>query len=92
MLLAVAFALLSPLPQDQHPEQRGGGLHGYIAFSATQPPDRAEYGFGCGFYSAVWQLIDEPLALAEEKTDRLRRIYANAQRDKVTAVWLKILR
>ena len=62
MLLAVAFALLSPLPQDQHPEQRGGGLHGYIAFSATQPPDRAEYGFGCGFYSAVWQLIDEPLA------------------------------
>ena len=26
-------------------------------------------------------LIDEPLALAEEKTDRLRRIYANAQRD-----------
>jgi hypothetical protein len=26
-------------------------------------------------------LLDEPLALAEEKTDRLRRIYANAQRD-----------
>jgi len=26
-------------------------------------------------------LIDEPLALAEEKTDRLRRIYANAIRD-----------
>jgi hypothetical protein len=26
-------------------------------------------------------LLDEPLALAEEKTDRLRRIYANAMRD-----------
>lgn len=26
-------------------------------------------------------VLDEPLALAEEKTDRLRRIYANAQRD-----------
>ncbi|MEB2344524.1 MAG: ferritin-like domain-containing protein [Deltaproteobacteria bacterium] len=26
-------------------------------------------------------LIDEPLALAEQQTDRLRRIYANAQRD-----------
>jgi hypothetical protein len=26
-------------------------------------------------------LLDEPLALAEEKTDRLRRIYANALRD-----------
>jgi hypothetical protein len=26
-------------------------------------------------------LLDEPLALAEEKTDRLRRIYSNAQRD-----------
>lgn len=26
-------------------------------------------------------LLDEPLALAEQQTDRLRRIYANAQRD-----------
>jgi hypothetical protein len=56
------FALLSLLPQGQHPDQCGGGLHGYIAFSAAQPPDRAAYGAGCGFYSAVWSLIREPLA------------------------------
>ena len=38
------------------------GLHGYIGFSADPPPDRAEYSAGISFYSAVWPLIDEPLA------------------------------
>ena len=38
------------------------GLHGYIGFSTTQPPARSEYSAGMGFYSAVWPLIDEPLA------------------------------
>ena len=37
-----------------------GGLHGYIGFSASPPP--LEYGAGMGFYSAVWPLIDRPLA------------------------------
>ncbi|QDU53873.1 hypothetical protein [Aeoliella mucimassa] len=44
------------------PVQRGGGLHGYISYSASQPEDRAEYGYGMGFYSAAWTLVDEPLA------------------------------
>jgi len=64
-LLALALSsLLPPVPfaQDAQPEQRGGGLHGYIAFQAEQPPDRAEFGLGCGFYSAAWSLIDAPLA------------------------------
>jgi hypothetical protein len=39
-----------------------GGLHGYIGFSATRPPARSEYSVGMGFYSAVWPLIDQPLA------------------------------
>ncbi len=39
-----------------------GGLHGYIGFSATRPPARSEYSAGMGFYSAVWPLIDQPLA------------------------------
>ena len=39
-----------------------GGLHGYIGFSATRPPDRSDYSAGMGFYSAVWPLIDRPLA------------------------------
>lgn len=38
------------------------GLHGYIGFSATRPPAQSEYSVGMGFYSAVWPLIDQPLA------------------------------
>jgi hypothetical protein len=41
---------------------KSGGLHGYIGFSATRPPVRSEYSAGMGFYSAVWPLIDQPLA------------------------------
>ncbi len=44
------------------PLQTGRGLHGYIGYSASQPPDPAEYGMGMGFYSAAWSLIDQPLA------------------------------
>jgi hypothetical protein len=38
------------------------GLHGYIGFRATRPPSETDYGAGMGFYSAVWPLIDRPLA------------------------------
>ncbi len=38
------------------------GLHGYIGYSATRPPAKSEYSAGMGFYSAVWPLIDQPLA------------------------------
>src|SRR4030042_4170260 len=38
------------------------GLHGYIGYSASRPPDRATYSAGMGFYSAVWPLIDTPIA------------------------------
>ncbi|MGO9923550.1 MAG: hypothetical protein ACLQIB_53715 [Isosphaeraceae bacterium] len=38
------------------------GLHGYIGFTATRPPARSEYSAGMGFYSAVWPLIDQPIA------------------------------
>jgi len=38
------------------------GLHGYIGFSASRPPTKSEYSAGMGFYSAVWPLIDQPLA------------------------------
>lgn len=39
----------------------GSGLHGYIGFETTMPPNREEYAAGVGFYSAVWPLIDQPL-------------------------------
>ncbi len=38
------------------------GLHGYIGYDATRPPARSAYSAGMGFYSAVWPLIDEPIA------------------------------
>ena len=38
------------------------GLHGYIGYSATRPPAQSEFCAGMGFYSAVWPLIDQPLA------------------------------
>jgi hypothetical protein len=38
------------------------GLHGYIGYSVSRPPAGADYGAGMGFYSAVWPLIEEPLA------------------------------
>ncbi len=38
------------------------GLHGYIGFNAARPPAQAEYSAGMGFYSAVWTLVDTPLA------------------------------
>ncbi len=38
------------------------GLHGYISYNATRPPDRAAYSSGMGFYAAVWPLIDKPIA------------------------------
>ena len=41
---------------------RPDGLHGYIGFNATRPPAKSEYSAGMGFYSAVWPLIDRPLA------------------------------
>jgi len=38
------------------------GLHGYIGYSASRPPTRANYSAGMGFYSAVWPLIAKPIA------------------------------
>jgi len=38
------------------------GLHGYIGYNASRPPERADYSTGMGFYSAVWPLIAKPIA------------------------------
>ncbi len=46
--------------QDTGITQESKGLHGYISYSAPKPPD--EYRYGMSFYSAVWPLIDKPLA------------------------------
>lgn len=44
------------------PRSEGRGLHGYISDETTQPPSGSEYGAGFGFYSAVWPLVDQPVA------------------------------
>lgn len=38
------------------------GLHGYIGYGAAHPPARSKFSAGMGFYSAVWPLIDKPIA------------------------------
>jgi hypothetical protein len=62
MLTLITFAGPVTAEGTAPPTLHSRGLHGYIGFSATQPPDRAKYGVGISFYSAVWPLIDEPLA------------------------------
>lgn len=41
---------------------RPDGLHGYIGYSTSRPPVNDNYGAGMGFYSAVWPLIEKPIA------------------------------
>lgn len=41
---------------------RSDGLHGYIGFTASRPPAKSEYAAGMGFYSAIWTLVDRPVA------------------------------
>jgi hypothetical protein len=75
LLLLAGVAILCPICVGQENQHRvegkaragkvtlhGDGLHGYIGFSATRPPARSEYSAGMGFYSAVWPLVDRPLA------------------------------
>lgn len=38
------------------------GLHGYIGFGIEKLPPEGGYSAGIGFYSAVWPLVDKPLA------------------------------
>jgi len=61
----IVLSCSSGLDQDKTPEiteitEGSKGLHGYISFSSTKPPEG--YGAGISFYSAVWPLIDRPLS------------------------------
>ncbi len=38
------------------------GLHGYISFDASRPPEGSEFHAGVSFYSAAWALLDRPVA------------------------------
>jgi hypothetical protein len=56
-----------PAPSPDDPPERAvtahaDGLHGYIGYNTVSRPDKAAYSAGIGFYSAVWALIDRPLA------------------------------
>jgi len=58
--ILAAAALAEPAPSA--PTSHSNGLHGYIGFEATRPPAKSEFSAGMGFYSAVWPLIDQPIA------------------------------
>lgn len=66
--LAALFLFSQPaFAADQKPKageitSRSGGLHGYIGCSAVRPPIPTDYGAGISFYTAVWPLVDEPVA------------------------------
>ncbi len=38
------------------------GLHGYISYGHEKSPNQSAFTAGGGFYSAVWSLVDQPLA------------------------------
>jgi hypothetical protein len=40
--------------------ENGNGLHGYIGYSTLKRPEG--FGAGIGFYTAVWPLVERPLA------------------------------
>jgi hypothetical protein len=43
-------------------QERSQGLHGYIGYGHEKFPADFKFTAGVGFYSAVWPLVDEPLA------------------------------
>ena len=61
-LLSVACLAQQAAPSSPKPgtiTSHSEGLHGYIGFSTSEPPDRAMYSAGVGFYTAVWPLVDQ---------------------------------
>ena len=64
LVAALAWSVtVGPAPaQSDAPTLASEGLHGYVGFDSSRPPDKAEFSAGIGFYSAVWSLTDTPLA------------------------------
>ena len=60
--LFIALISLTVLGQNKNKEiiRTSDGLHGYISFNSTKPPEG--YGAGISFYSAVWPLVHKPYA------------------------------
>ena len=51
-----------PKPNDKIVAAHSEGLHGYISFEHEPLPAKGDYSAGMGFYSAVWPLVDRPIA------------------------------
>ncbi|MFO0909718.1 MAG: hypothetical protein U0794_15455 [Isosphaeraceae bacterium] len=66
LVLAVAVWLASgqtpALAQTPKVTTHSDGLHGYIHYDTKPNPEKSQYRAGIGFYSAVWALVDQPLA------------------------------
>jgi hypothetical protein len=62
-VFALGHAAFAAEPADAgHVTAHSDGLHGYIGCHANRPPHPNEYGAGISFYSAIWPLVDQPLA------------------------------
>ncbi len=65
LLAAVAITVLLATAccgDDARIVSHSQGLHGYIGFGHEPLPTQGDYSAGMGFYSAVWPLVDKPLA------------------------------
>lgn len=49
-------------PNAPRVNQQARGLHGYIGYNTTKPPDGSRFSMGMGFYAAAWSLVDQPVA------------------------------
>ncbi|CAN5552373.1 hypothetical protein BH11ARM1_BH11ARM1_17530 [soil metagenome] len=61
-LLFFGLVTSKPLAQAGDITTHSGGLHGYISCRAERAPERDGYNAGVSFYSAIWPLVDRPLA------------------------------
>jgi hypothetical protein len=54
----------STMADSKKPEitQHSRGLHGYIGYGVTKPPEDSHFNMGMGFYTAAWTLVDKPIA------------------------------
>ncbi len=59
---AIGVATVNAEDRDGTVASHSRGLHGYIGFGTEKLPSKESYSAGMGFYSAVWPLVDEPLA------------------------------
>ncbi|MEX2235265.1 MAG: hypothetical protein WD824_24085 [Cyclobacteriaceae bacterium] len=60
MILSMQACSPADTVKPEHVKDGSRGLHGYVGY--TTPPRPTDFGAGIGFYTAVWPLIEYPVA------------------------------